>query len=470
MAGSGLSVATPNLMHEYHKSQSAATQLLIFNFLFLSIGNTFWVPLAHKLGKRASLLLSMILQAGTLVWCATPTSYPSLLAARCLQGFAGAAGESIVPELVSDVFFLHQRAAMMSIYVILISSGTAIGPLINSLMVQYLPSTWRAFMWLCCALAVADVGLIFFLCPESNFRRPEWDVTAPIRLPATPDGTEETAGLVEMFMEDPPPAGEYFVHQPALIDIIVPICIDHELNFFSAMVAPLRLLIRPAVIWVILLYGCALSPQIILMSVSHSLACLLSLFMADLSSSFNMSPLLEAPPYHFSSVSVGLVQIAALIGFLLACCGSGMLSDIITTRIGRRRGLGPVRAEDRLVSLIPGMAVGPAGCVLLAFACQNRMHWTAIATGFGMVSFGSLYTPNIGITYLTQRHQQDAAQCLVLVNVVKNLVAFLFLYEAVEWVQSQGYLEVYMVMAALGVVTVGAALPLYLCDAKRHVE
>lgn len=29
MAGSGLSVATPNLMHEYHKSQSAATQLLI---------------------------------------------------------------------------------------------------------------------------------------------------------------------------------------------------------------------------------------------------------------------------------------------------------------------------------------------------------------------------------------------------------------------------------------------------------
>jgi MFS family permease len=82
--------------------------------LFLSIGNIFWVPLAHKLGKRASLLLSITLQAGTLVWCATASSFSSLLAARCLQGFAGAAGESIVPEMAADIFFLHQRAAMMS--------------------------------------------------------------------------------------------------------------------------------------------------------------------------------------------------------------------------------------------------------------------------------------------------------------------------------------------------------------------
>ncbi|KAF7174303.1 hypothetical protein CNMCM5623_006862 [Aspergillus felis] len=444
MAGSGLSVAVPNLMQEYHKPESGAVQLLTYNFLFLSIGNIFWVPIAHKFGKRASLLLSMALQAGALVWCVTATSFSSLLAARCVQGFAGAAGESIVPEIASDIFFLHQRAAMMSIYVILISSGSAIGPLVNSLMVQYLPSTWRAFLWLCFALAVADIGLMLFLGPESNFRRPEWDATA-----IEPEATE-TKAAQEMFLEHAPPEEVYTVHKPSLADIIVPVRLDRELKFFWALVAPLRLLTQPAVIWVILLYGCALSPQIILI--------------------FTMSSLLEAPPYLFSSVSVGLMEIAALIGFILACFGGGLLSDLINSRIARRRADGQVRAEDRLLSLIPGMAIGPAGCILLAFACQNHLHWAAIAVGFGMVSFGSVYTPNIAITYLAHRHQRDAAQCLVLVNVVKNLVAFLFLYEAVDWVQSQGYLQVYLVMFALGVVTIGAALPLYLFHGRRHVE
>ncbi|OJJ65701.1 hypothetical protein ASPBRDRAFT_139532 [Aspergillus brasiliensis CBS 101740] len=443
MAGSGLSVAVPELIQEYHKPESAVVQLLTYNFLFLSIGNIFWVPIAHKFGKRASLLLSMALQAGALAWCVTATSFSSLLAARCVQGFAGAAGESIVPEIAADIFFLHQRAAMMSIYVILISGGSAIGPLVNSLMVQYLPTSWRAFMWVCFALAVADIGLMLFLCPESNFRRPEWD------MPAIEPEATETKAAREM-VEHAAPEDVYTVHRPSLVDIIVPVRLDRELNLFWAMVAPLRLLTRPAVIWVILLYGCALSPQIILI--------------------FTMSSLLEAPPYLFSSVSVGLMQIAALIGFILACFGGGWLSDLINSRMARRRANGQVRAEDRLLSLIPGMAIGPAGCVLLAFACQNHLHWTAIAVGFGMVSFGTVYTPNIAITYLAHRHQRDAAQCLVLVNVVKNLVAFIFLYEAVEWVQSQGYLQLYLVMLALGVVTIGAALPLYLLHGKRHVE
>lgn len=143
-------------------------------------------------------------------------------------------------------------------YVILISSGSSIGPLVSSLMVQYLPTSWRAFMWLCFALAVADIGLMLFLFPESNFRRPEWDVPA-IQLEVT-----ETKAAQEM-VEHASPEVVYTVHRPPFVDIIVPVRLDRELNLFRAIVMPLRLLTRPAVIWVILLYGCALSPQIILM-------------------------------------------------------------------------------------------------------------------------------------------------------------------------------------------------------------
>jgi predicted MFS family arabinose efflux permease len=59
----------------------------------LGLGNLIWVPLSSKFGKRASLILAMLLQLSAFVWTAKSPTYSSLLAARCISGFAAAAGE-----------------------------------------------------------------------------------------------------------------------------------------------------------------------------------------------------------------------------------------------------------------------------------------------------------------------------------------------------------------------------------------
>ena len=64
-----------------------------FNFLLLGLGNMFWVPIAVKFGKRASLIISMALLFAVLCWTAKAASFNSLLASRCISGFAAAAGE-----------------------------------------------------------------------------------------------------------------------------------------------------------------------------------------------------------------------------------------------------------------------------------------------------------------------------------------------------------------------------------------
>lgn len=51
-----------------------------------------------KFGKRASLLSSMAMQAGMLAWSVATTSFDGLIAARCLLGFAAAAGEVNIPK------------------------------------------------------------------------------------------------------------------------------------------------------------------------------------------------------------------------------------------------------------------------------------------------------------------------------------------------------------------------------------
>ncbi|KUL86056.1 hypothetical protein ZTR_06508 [Talaromyces verruculosus] len=453
MAGAGISVAIPVLMQEFHKSQSDATQVLTFNFLFLGIGNIFWVPVAMKFGKRVSMLCSMAMLAGMLAWAAASQTFNSLVAARCLIGFAAAAGESIVPDIVADTSFTHQRGAMMAIYVVLISGGSAIGPLISGFMVSNTSDTWRSSVWLCFGMAILDLVLMFFFYPESNFDRPQESFDQSQALQEFHRSAKIENIQTEEFVEDSsstPTA--YTIRTPPMSEILRPVSYNSDLNFFLAMFEPLKLLAHPSVVWAIFTYGICLSPQVILI--------------------FTMSPLLEAPPYLFNTSDVGLMQIAAIVGFILAFCGGGMLSDFINGIIVRRTAsrFTVFRAEHRLISIIPGMLIGPAGCILLAFACGHQMRWSAIAVGFGLVSFGTVYTPNIAITYVTQRHQRDAAKCLVLINVFKNLVAFVFLYVAVDWVNKNGYVQVYMIMFMLNILVLGCALPLYYFGMRNQVE
>lgn len=96
-----------------------------------------------------------------------------------------------------------------------------------------------------------------------------------------------------------------------------------------------------------------------------------------------MNALLGPPPYSFAPSSTGLIQIAAIIGFAVACFGGGFLSDAFTGYMVRRQN-GIIIPEQRLASLIPGMLIAPAGSILLAFACQDKLSWVAIAFGFGM--------------------------------------------------------------------------------------
>lgn len=77
------------------------------------------------------------------------------------------------------------------------------------------------------------------------------------------------------------------------------------------------------------------------------------------------------------------MQIAAIIGFLIACFAGGYVADMITARMVLRHN-GVVYPEQRLVALLPGCFIAPAGCLLVAFACARHLHWVAIAFGFGM--------------------------------------------------------------------------------------
>ena len=97
-------------------------------------------------------------------WILTELGFP--LAARCLQGIGAGAVETLIPLIVQDVMFIHQRnRAMSTIWaaqgLIIVSLGIASPTIVVTI-------TWRFLYSLTSGIAfLAWIG-IFFLAPETR--------------------------------------------------------------------------------------------------------------------------------------------------------------------------------------------------------------------------------------------------------------------------------------------------------------
>lgn len=81
--------------------------------LMIGVGNLIWVPLAIKYGRRPVYITAWLLMTGSTIWGGCAKSFASQLAARIVYGFAGAAPEVVAALILTDLFFLHQRGAVM---------------------------------------------------------------------------------------------------------------------------------------------------------------------------------------------------------------------------------------------------------------------------------------------------------------------------------------------------------------------
>jgi hypothetical protein len=80
-----------------------------------------------------------------------------------------------------------------------------------------------------------------------------------------------------------------------------------------------------------------------------------------------------------------------------------------------------------------------------------------------------VYAPNIAMTYLIDCYPTFAQEILVAVNVVKNIIAFLFAFVAVDWINTRGWIQVYMIMFMVVTLVMVLAVPLYIWGRRARV-
>ena len=149
----------------------------------LAYGNTTWTALAQAmstaawapvlgrlgdlLGRKAALLLGLLVYTLGNVVTALADSLAIMLLARFLVGIGTAAISPVILAYIVSEFPEDKTGRGFSAYMLIFSASVIFGPTLGSWMV--LRFGWRAMLWLCCLLCGLTLPLCLFLGERVRF-------------------------------------------------------------------------------------------------------------------------------------------------------------------------------------------------------------------------------------------------------------------------------------------------------------
>jgi MFS family permease len=127
------------------------------------------VPLSIAVGRRPVMLFAGVLAWAGGLWAGFSRSLYSHIAARCMQGLGAGAVEALIPLIVQDMMFIHQRnRAIASITasqgLIIVSLGIA-SPLVVTRL------DWRYLYYITSGVGFLTWLLIIAFVPETRWSR-----------------------------------------------------------------------------------------------------------------------------------------------------------------------------------------------------------------------------------------------------------------------------------------------------------
>ncbi|PVH73875.1 hypothetical protein DL98DRAFT_659182 [Cadophora sp. DSE1049] len=169
--------------------------------------------------------------------------------------------------------------------------------------------------------------------------------------------------------------------------------------------------------------------------------------------------------YYRTEIGNTWLTILYSFGNAVGAFAGGYLTDVYSRRHARSHH-GVFVPESRLHLLIVPVICVPAGLLMFGFGAQKLHHWSIMFVGFGLINVGLTGVSNIGMTYVMDSYYPVAAEALLVVNGLKNVVAFGFTYGAVPWVVARGYQEVFGIMTGIFLAILALAVPMTIFGAR----
>ncbi|KAL4811665.1 major facilitator superfamily domain-containing protein [Aspergillus spinulosporus] len=430
----------PFFAEEFHLDETQLSLLTGACVLALGFSNFLIVPCSNIFGRRITSLAFCLLGTASCLWQALAKSRSSLLAARVISGVATATSETVMVQVTSDIFFLHERGAWTGLYFMGYFLGLFIGPIISGNIAQSFG--WRSFFWLSLAMSAFNFITLLVFFPETRFHRNHINTPAHSIQPSSlREEIKEECAQLEIVGRD--------------LDILGKGC-PSKMQF--------KLWQTPEPQWKQLLVRDLLVPVYAFLFPIILWAGLNVAGPANLLLYWNLteSGVLSAPPYGFSPSSVGYSNFAFVAGGLVGLATAGPFSDWIAARAATRNS-GIREAEMRLPALIPYFITTVVGVVIGGIGYDRQWDWPIIiVVGYGLTGLCVTAVPTIVISYAVDCYKPISGEIMVVATVIKNTCGFAMSYWVMPMTARRGWIVPTMVEFALAVGPLLLGVPMYI--------
>ena len=431
--------------------------------LFIGIG--YWTllisPAVWLYGRRVSYLVCLGLGVIGGIFFAVGNTTQDAIWNQLFVGASESCSEANVQLSLMDIFFQHQRGAVLGSYMLAISAGTYLSPLIAPYIADNMG--WRWIGWFGAIFNGALAIIVYFGLEETMFDRNAHSVFNGIgsadqieekMMMEIADGDNSSEGNKDnKTLESPmaeraiskqaddvvPAVRKTYRQRIALITLAPNVRGFGFKQYFNRLFHTLRVFTFPAVWFSGLQWGAQ--------------DAWLTFYLTTEDDSWTL------PPWNYSDAALGNMNIPCLIGAVLGCMYGGWFSDPFVRWMARRNG-GIQEAEMRLWLLLPATLFFPLGMFLFGVGSQFGWSWPVPYVALGFIGFGWGNAGDLSMAYLEDCYPNMVLEGMVGVAVINNTIGMIFTFAANQWITADGTLDTFIGCGVLAFVFMASTLPM----------
>ncbi|KAJ5806728.1 hypothetical protein N7474_010320 [Penicillium riverlandense] len=427
-------------------SISEVVWLGTFPSLFVGVGNYLILPLGLVYGRRPATIASIIILLVATVGCAVSQTFGQHLGLRILQGLATGATESLLPLMLSEVTFVHQRGMIFGIYWATQNVVTSCLNIASSYEAAALG--WRWFYWVYAIAVGVGLLVVLFGCFETSYHRRAQILNGQLVVTDQFGVTRVLAGtLAQAYLQQVQDADDEST-------------IRDEARPKKSYLQMLRPCQKPGKHPV----------QTILMAWFHMLEAFSSpgilyatlLSSVVLGSSIGMSLTYDTVllSYDWSAKNVGLINLGGVFGGFGGMLYAGVFGDWFILRLAKRS-KGVHAPEHRLILLIfPGI-LAVISLLLYGFTAAGSATWGGPFMGWALFQVTFVSVLILSTSFAAEAWEQNPGPALVAVVGTKNIIAFGISYGLNPMVAKYSYPTAMGILTAVNAGVFLLGIPVY---------
>ncbi|KAJ5536246.1 MFS general substrate transporter [Penicillium frequentans] len=406
--------------------------LTTFPSLFIGIGNYFILPLGLSFGRRPATLMAIIVLLAATIGCGFTQTYDQHLALRIIQGLATGATESLLPLMLSEVTFVHQRGKIFGLYW---GTQTIVSSCMNlASSYEVAALGWRWYYWIF-VITIGLGGLVaFFGCFETAYRRSAQVVNGSVVVTDNFGVTRILSGEEAQAYLSSNTAAENDGDN-----------IPDELRPKK----PYREMIKP---WI---YATLLSSAVLAAAIGMSLT---------------YDTVLQ-DNYGWPAANVGLINLGGVFGSFGGMLYGGIFADWFIIKMAKRNN-GVHTPEHRLLLLIFPGVLCVFSLLLYGFTASGNVTWGAPYMAWTLFEVAFVAVLIISTAFAAEAWDQNAGPALVIVVGTKNIISFGIAYALIPMVEKYSYGAGMGMLAGVTTFIFILGIPVYKYNPKwrRYME